>query len=41
MKYYSNWSLVELYNLPVGLRNWFFEKLADQKNTEIENLKKR
>ena len=40
MKYYSSWSLIELYNLPVGLRNWFFEKLVDQKNREAEAVNK-
>lgn len=34
MKYYSNWSLMELYNLPVGLRRWYFEKLLSQKEKE-------
>jgi len=36
MKYYSNWSLVELYNLPVGLRKWYFDKLLEQKEKEVE-----
>jgi len=35
MKYYGRWSLIELYNLPVGLRNWFAEKLI--KRIEDEN----
>jgi|TARA_R100000008_G_scaffold81076_1_gene64007 hypothetical protein len=39
MKYYGNWSLVELYNLPVGLRGWFFQKLMDQKEAEREAYK--
>jgi hypothetical protein len=39
MKYYSNWSLIELYNLPVGLRRWYFEKLASQKEKENEAAK--
>jgi len=36
MKYYSNWSLIELYNLPIGLRRWFFERLLKQKEKEAE-----
>jgi len=40
MKYYSSWSLVELYNLPVGLRKWFFEKLLEQKEAEAESTRK-
>lgn len=36
MKYYSNWSLMELYNLPVGLRKWYFDKLLEQKEKEVE-----
>tara|TARA_R100000700_G_scaffold40131_2_gene54863 strand:- start:242 stop:439 length:198 start_codon:yes stop_codon:yes gene_type:complete len=39
MKYYSNWSLMELYNLPVGLRGWYFEKLLKQKEKEAEAKK--
>ena len=39
MKYYSNWSLLELYNLPVGLRRWYFEKLVSQKEKENEAAK--
>tara|TARA_R110001583_G_scaffold123519_1_gene274963 strand:+ start:690 stop:824 length:135 start_codon:yes stop_codon:yes gene_type:complete len=39
MKYYSNWTLVELYNLPVGLRGWFFGKLLSQKEKEAKEQK--
>ena len=39
MKYYSNWSLTELYNLPVGLRKWYFEMLLGQKQKEAEAQK--
>jgi len=34
MKYYGNWSIQELYNLPVGLRHWFAKKLVAQKEAE-------
>tara|TARA_R100000008_G_scaffold76063_1_gene55654 strand:+ start:1264 stop:1425 length:162 start_codon:yes stop_codon:yes gene_type:complete len=40
MKYYGGWSLFELYSLPVGLRNWYFEKLSDHKAQENESIKK-
>tara|TARA_Y100000592_G_scaffold99717_1_gene176842 strand:- start:9930 stop:10100 length:171 start_codon:yes stop_codon:yes gene_type:complete len=25
---HSNWSFIEAYNLPVGLRFWFFERIV-------------
>jgi len=40
MKYYGGWSLFELYSLPIGLRNWYFEKLSEHKTQENENIKK-
>jgi hypothetical protein len=36
LKYHGNWSLFEAYNLPVGLRRWFFERLVKQKEEEAE-----
>ena len=36
LKHYSNWSFVEAYNLPVGLRSWFLEKLIEQLELEAE-----
>mgnify|MGYP005834929073 CR=1 FL=1 len=36
MKYYGGWSFLEAYNLPVGLRNWFFERLIKQREREQE-----
>jgi hypothetical protein len=41
MKYISNWTLLELYNLPIGLRNWFFKKLVDQKEAEKAHYDKK
>jgi len=40
MNYTGNWSLTELYNLPVGLRRWFVEKTIKQKEDEIEAREK-
>ena len=37
MKYYGGWSFFEAYNLPVGLRKWFFERLS--KEIEDQNQK--
>ena len=39
MKYYGGWSLFELYSLPVGLRNWYFELLTEHKKEENEQMK--
>jgi hypothetical protein len=36
MMYHGNWSLAEAYNLPVGLRKWFFERLVKQKEDEAD-----
>jgi len=38
MKYYGGWSFLEAYNLPIGLRNWFFERLVKQKESEEDQL---
>ena len=36
MKYSGGWSFTEAYNLPVGLRKWFFERLVKQLEAEKE-----
>lgn len=36
MNYVGNWSITELYNLPVGLRRWFVERTSKQKEEEKE-----
>jgi len=28
LKHYGGWSFTEAYNLPIGLREWFVERLA-------------
>jgi hypothetical protein len=38
MKYHGGWSLTEAYNLPIGLRNWFCERLAKQFKMEKEQM---
>jgi hypothetical protein len=34
LKYSGGWSFSESYNLPVGLRKWFVERLAKQLEDE-------
>ena len=36
LKYYGGWSFIEAYNLQVGLRRWFVNKLMDHINKENE-----
>jgi len=36
LKYYGNWSFNEAYNLPIGLRLWFLNKLREQIQKERE-----
>jgi hypothetical protein len=40
MKQFGNWSFFEIYNLPVALRNWFYEQLVKLKEKEVEDAKK-
>jgi hypothetical protein len=40
LKYHGGWSFIEAYNLPVGLRMWFVERLAKQLKDESEAMEK-
>jgi hypothetical protein len=40
LKYYGGFSLFESYNLPIGLRKWFVDKLSEQLKKESDELKK-
>jgi hypothetical protein len=40
LKYHNGWSFTEAYNLPIGLRTWFIERLVKQKEEEAEAAKK-
>ena len=43
LQYNGGWSFIEAYNLPVGLRNWFVQRLIKQLEAEkeaIENANK-
>lgn len=44
MKHYGGWSFTEAYNLPVGLRNWFYQRLVKQyeeENKAAESARKK
>jgi hypothetical protein len=34
LKHFGGWSFVEAYNLPIGLRDWFVNKLMDHLEME-------
>tara|TARA_B100000900_G_scaffold405482_1_gene415142 strand:- start:790 stop:936 length:147 start_codon:yes stop_codon:yes gene_type:complete len=36
MKYHGGWSFTEAYNLPVKLRGWFLQRLAEEIKKENE-----
>tara|TARA_Y100000310_G_scaffold201807_1_gene201882 strand:+ start:3173 stop:3436 length:264 start_codon:yes stop_codon:yes gene_type:complete len=38
LKYSGGWSFSEAYNLPVGLRTWFVERLIKQLKAEQEAM---
>ncbi len=38
LKYSGGWSFTEAYNLPVGLRKWFVERLVQQIKQENEAI---
>ena len=40
LKHYGGWSLYELYNLPIGLRNWFLERTVEEYKKEAEQARK-
>jgi hypothetical protein len=40
LKHFGGWSLTEAYNLPIGLRNWFVERLKKQFEEEAKQIKK-
>lgn len=40
LKYHGGWSFIEAYNLPIGLRMWFVERLAKQLKDEAEAMEK-
>jgi len=40
LKHHGNWSFIEAYNLPIGLRTWFVNRLMKQFEDEAEESKK-
>ncbi len=40
LKYSGGWSFSEAYNLPIGLRKWFVERLIRQLEREAEEIEK-
>jgi hypothetical protein len=43
LMYHANWDFQQAYNLPVGLRDWFVNRLIKQKEDEqkaIEEVSK-
>ena len=40
LKHFRGWSFIEAYNLPIGLRNWFVERMVKQFEKEKEELDK-
>jgi hypothetical protein len=40
LKYSGGWSFTEAYNLPVGLRRWFMNRLIKQLQDEKEAIEK-
>ena len=40
LKYHGGWSFIEAYNLPVGLRKWFLDRLVKQFEQEKEQMEK-
>ena len=40
LKQFGGWSLTEAYNLPIGLRNWFVERMKKQFEEEAKQIKK-
>jgi hypothetical protein len=40
LKYSGGWSFSEAYNLPLGLRKWFVERLVQQIESENEAIER-
>ena len=38
LKHYGGWSLFELYNLPIGLRQWWLERTMKEYEREKEQI---
>ena len=40
LKHHGGWSFIEMYNLPIGLRKWWLERLAKQFEEERKQIEK-
>ena len=40
LKHYGGWSLFELYNLPVGLREWWLKRTIEEYEKEKKEMDK-
>tara|TARA_Y100001938_G_scaffold149482_1_gene236459 strand:- start:5422 stop:5586 length:165 start_codon:yes stop_codon:yes gene_type:complete len=40
LKHYGGWSLFELYNLPVGLRQWWLKRTIEEYEKEKKAMDK-
>ena len=40
LKYHGGWSFTEAYNLPIGLRKWFVQRLVKQFEEEKKQMDK-
>jgi len=40
LKHHGGWSFIEAYNLPVGLRHWFVERLSKHFEEEKKQIEK-
>jgi len=39
LKHFGGWSFIEAYNLPIGLRTWFVQRLQKQYDEEAKQIK--
>ena len=39
LKHYGGWSMFELYNLPVALRNWWLKRTIKEYEEEAKKMK--
>ena len=40
LKHYGGWSMFEMYNLPVGLREWFLKRTLEEYEKEKKAMEK-
>ncbi len=40
LKHHGGWSIFELYNLPIGLRKWFLDRMIKEFENEKQQVEK-